>query len=130
MRHSTSARISAPSVCGSSLTPVSSTDWLSIGMPASIEPRAGLARRVGQFAGVVGVQHHVGGLALGLERANELVRDARRIGDRHARVHADDLDVRDGGERATRPACSRRADSTSGSPPVSMTSQISGCAAM
>ena len=31
------------------------------------QPRAGLARRVGQFTRVVGVQHHVGRLALGFE---------------------------------------------------------------
>src|SRR5258707_236032 len=37
MRLSTNARISAPSVAASSLTPRSSTDWLSIGIPASMK---------------------------------------------------------------------------------------------
>ena len=59
------------------------------------QPRAGLARGLGQFARMVGVQHHIGRLALGFERPHELRRDAGGIGGRHAAVHADHLDVRD-----------------------------------
>ena len=65
------------------------------------DARAGFARRVGQFARVVGVQHHVGGFAFDLQRAHHLAGDARGIGDRHAGVDADDLDVVDGRKRVT-----------------------------
>ncbi len=66
-------------------------------------PRARLARRFSQLAGVIGMQHHVCGLALRFERADELRRDPSRFGDRHAGVDADDFDVRDRWQGATRP---------------------------
>ena len=57
------------SVAASSLTPRSSTVWLSIGMPASTM-RAQAARAAArQFARMVGVQRDVGGLARRLQRA-------------------------------------------------------------
>ena len=65
-------------------------------MPASMMRAQASRARVGQLAGVVGVQHHVGGFAFDLERADHFAGDARRLGDRHAGVDADDFDMVDG----------------------------------
>jgi hypothetical protein len=54
---------------------------------------------------------------------------APRIGDRHAGVKADDRDMRIASSVLTI-APIRRGDSNNGSPPVTMTSQISGRARM
>src|SRR6266852_2094429 len=51
MRHSTNARISASSAAALSLTPRSNTDWLTMGMPASmISAHAGRALSVNSLA--------------------------------------------------------------------------------
>ena len=99
IRHSTKARINSPSTAASSLTPRRSTLWLSIGNAGIDEARAGRARRGGELARVVGMEHHVGRLARRLERAHERRRHARGLDHRHAGVHADDLDVLDRRQR-------------------------------
>ena len=59
---------------------------------------AGAARAAGEFARVIGVQHHIARLAAHLERAHEFGCDAGWIGDRNTGVHADNLDMRDCGQ--------------------------------
>ena len=81
-----------------SLTPRSSTDWLTMGMPASIDGGAGGAGLVGQFPGMIGVQRNPGRRALDLQRRDHLGADARGLGDRHAGMDPDDPDVIDAGE--------------------------------
>ena len=88
MRHSTKARINASSAAASSLTPRNSTDWLTIGMPASIDAGAGGAGLAGQFPGMIGVQRNPGGRALDLQCRDHLGADALGLGDRHAGVNA------------------------------------------
>ena len=66
----TKARISAPSVSGSSLTPRSSTDWLQHRDAGIDQPGAGRAGAGGELARVVGVQRDVDRLADG-ERAHQ-----------------------------------------------------------
>ena len=58
------------------------------------------ASRGRELARVVGVQRHIRRLALGLQRADERRRDARRIDQRHARVEADHLHMGDRAEPA------------------------------
>ncbi len=90
---------SASSVAASSFTPRSSTDWLTIGMPASTM-RAQAARDSGrQFARMIGVQRDVGRL----RRELFIARTSAGVilfgsDDRQARVQADDLHMPDGGD--------------------------------
>src|ERR1700692_3537799 len=107
-RLSTKARSSPPSVTASSLTPASSTDWLSIGMPASTN--CAQAARAAGVSSRAWLTCSTPELALpgALRGPTHLARHALRRRDRNARVHADDLDVVDGCECAhdpPQPAC-------------------------
>jgi hypothetical protein len=88
------------------------------------QARAGRARLRGQLARMVGVQHHVGRLARALSERTSAGVIASGLDHGNARVHADDLDVLDRAERVD-DLREARGDSTSGSPPVRITSQIS-----
>ena len=59
---------------------------------------AGCARIRRQFARVVGVKRHIGGLAARLEGGDEVLAHPLRLDDRHAGVEADDLHVLDAGK--------------------------------
>ena len=119
-------RASGPTrVSTSSLTPRRSTVWLTMAMPASIEPCAGGARRRRQLARVVRVQRDVGRLAAGLQRRDEIGIDPLGLDHRHPGVEADDPAHARSPRGARRSRARRRGESTSGSPPVRITSQIS-----
>ena len=121
------ARASArPASSGSSLTPLSSTVWLTQRMPASAS-RAKAARAAGVSSrGWLAWSADVDRLARRLQRGDQIRRHALGLDHRHARVPAQHLDVRDRAEPPRRPRATRRGDSINGSPPVRITSQISG----
>ena len=128
MRFSKKARISAASVSTLSLTPFSSTDWLTRGMPASTS-RASAARRRGRkFSRMIGMDRHPAGDAGRQQRGDEIVADAFGIHHRHAGMPADDFDMRDGGQPAGDLFGAARRLRIKGSPPVRITSSISGWA--
>ena len=77
-----------------SLTPASSTDWLPTGMPARVSLSTARATSGVISFGVVEVEVHPDRVVLG-EHLAQLVVDALRQEDRHARADADDLDVGD-----------------------------------
>ena len=64
-------------------------------MPASTSLRAGGAGLGRQFARMIGVKRDIDGLAAVAQQPRQLVSHARRLGDRHAGMDADDLDMLD-----------------------------------
>ena len=113
----------------SSLTPRSSTVWLTMGMPASTRRAQAARAAVRQFARMVGVQRHEDGLRRRAQRGDQRLRDALGIA-RPARACASAAPSRAGCRRALRvTSAMRRGDRMNGSPPVRITSQIAGCRA-
>ncbi len=119
-----SARISSLSVSMSSLTPLSSTVWLSSGMPASAR-RAQAARTAGgELARVVAVdvRHRPLFMASGSPRRTR----SKCAADRRRACVCQRITFTCGMASSSRVSAeARRADSMNGSPPVRITSQIS-----
>ena len=90
------------------------------------QPGAGRARLRREFTRMVGVKGHIGGLARRFQGSNQRSVHVIGLHHRHAGMKTDDLDVLDRQQAACMISSSRRGDSTSGSPPVRITSQISG----
>ena len=97
-------------------------------MPASASRAKRGAGVGGQLARMVGVDRDPGRGALGLQRGDQIGGDPLRRDHRHAGVEAHDLDVIDGRERGQSAPARRRGEAISGSPPETITSQISGWA--
>ena len=126
----TRARMSASRVSTSSLTPASSTVWPISGMPASASRASAARARGAELAGVIAV-HGEPQRARAAASAPPPARRSRAPGSTiGTRLWMRITPTWSMASRAAISSASRRGDSISGSPPVRITSQISGRARM